>query len=221
MPKPRPEAVANGAVRRRFGEPINWTSEMDGRLGKASDGDISVELGCSATSVANRRRWLNIPPFVAPLLPVHVVRLRKDDFDAMGLAPDSAVAKEAGVPLGTVQRARRKREIPAFGWKGIPESAQSRAKALGLNYSVVQRRIRNGKTVEEALSKPTPLGRPRDPTLRARIAELLLAGWKIRAVARELGCDPKTVRAHDPRPKPPPVERCEPSTEVCEVPCAS
>ena len=60
-------------------------------------------------------------------------------------------------------------------------------------------------------------GRPPNAARNARIAELLLAGWKIRAVARELGCNVKTVRAHDPRLKPPPVERCEPSDTVCEV----
>lgn len=60
-------------------------------------------------------------------------------------------------------------------------------------------------------------GRPPDLERRAKIAELLLAGWKIRAVARELGCNVKTVRAADPRPKSPPAERCEPSDTVCEV----
>ena len=61
------------------------------------------------------------------------------------------------------------------------------------------------------------IGRPPTRARNEHIANMLLAGWSIRATARVIGCNVKTVRAHDPRPKPPPVERCESSTEVCEV----
>ena len=43
--------------------------------------------------------------------------------------------------------------------------------------------------------------------------------------AKLLGVNESTLRRRDkgakPRIKPPPVERCEPSTDVCEVPCVT
>lgn len=94
-----------------------WPPHAVAMLGTASDRDVAEELGISFTSVAMKRKLLQIPPFQAPN---EQIEWTQEMVAQLGVAPDRAVAARFGLGTKSVSRKREELGIAAAEWEELP-----------------------------------------------------------------------------------------------------
>jgi hypothetical protein len=89
------------------GKFIQWTPDMDARLGKAVDAEIAEELGLQPHAVTYRRQRLGVAPYkyISSGLAVHIDQALAEKIDALEpLLIDRY--RDAGLPISRLERSQ-------------------------------------------------------------------------------------------------------------------
>lgn len=107
---------------------IQWTPEMDARLGTVPDQEIADSQGIHQSSVCNRRHRLGVSPFQFISPPIEWT----SKIDALlGTISDQKVADELGVSQRSVQRRREELGITSWAERNSLEDTPELIALLG------------------------------------------------------------------------------------------
>lgn len=100
---------------------IVWTDEALAMLGKCPDSEIALFVGCSPSTVSEKRHKLSIPicsdiKSIPPNMGGwNKKTLPQEIVNQIGKMPDTQLAQIAGVDKTTIRRLRHKMGVPSYG----------------------------------------------------------------------------------------------------------
>lgn len=106
--------VATGGQGGKCQVKIRWTDRLIALLGKTTDRQIAIMLGCSRSTVSYRRTVLNIPRFPDPHIVPFEVKLSDEIIKRLGTEPDYTLAEEVGCSKFVIRKARRRMGLPSY-----------------------------------------------------------------------------------------------------------
>jgi uncharacterized protein YidB (DUF937 family) len=184
---------------------IDWSGIP---LGKMPDAEIAKQLGVPSNTVLKARRRLGTPLFPQPKKEKVKTGRPIIDWDSapLGLVSDSEVARQLGVPVDSVKKARKRRGVsraeyanlaPNIDWDAVPLGERSDPEiAAELGISAFS--VRKARKVRGIAAYKKPIGeRPCGivwPPIEDIIAEL--STQTIKQVAAKLGVKHRTLYSH-------------------------